>query len=307
MRGKLFLVLLVLAFSLSSVSATETDSLRSRPLGQRLSGAALSLAMNAGVTEGLKASIHEMRPDRSGNNSFPSRHTSWSFAAASVIAHEGAAVSPWFVLVPQAAASAVGFQRVYERRHYASDVFAGAAIGVASTELGYWLAGLLFGNKLQYPSAKNIFRCQLEVFTEAIWNFDNVFYCGYGSGLRGVIPVSERWGINIASCGYTTPWKKTALQKPLTSFSVTGGATYRILNPVESLALEGRAGIGFMHFWHNAFGKSNSFVGEAGVSASWQFTPGLALKATAGAKVYSVESSLYRAAITFSLGSVAVF
>ncbi|MBV6519936.1 MAG: hypothetical protein MNPFHGCM_00039 [Gemmatimonadaceae bacterium] len=68
--------------------------------------------------------------------SFPSGHTSSAFAAATVLAAGLSKAQPrhsrWIRLGLYGAAAAVGLSRMYENAHWASDVFAGAAIGTLS-------------------------------------------------------------------------------------------------------------------------------------------------------------------------------
>lgn len=79
-------------------------------------------------TQGLKLSINRTRPDGDAW-SFPSGHTSSSFATAAVLQrHFGwKAGMPAFAMATYVAAS-----RVQERRHFASDVIFGAGIGLIS-------------------------------------------------------------------------------------------------------------------------------------------------------------------------------
>ena len=75
---------------------------------------------------GVKQTTRRDRPSGSGF-SFPSGHTTATFAAATVLQrHFG-----WKVGIPAyAAASYVGASRIQNRRHYLSDVTFGAALGV---------------------------------------------------------------------------------------------------------------------------------------------------------------------------------
>jgi membrane-associated phospholipid phosphatase len=81
------------------------------------------------LTIGLKETFPEMRPDGSDNKSFPSGHTSVSFAAASsILERRGAAEGvPALVL-----ASLVGVARIEADKHHWYDVLVGAGIGTAS-------------------------------------------------------------------------------------------------------------------------------------------------------------------------------
>jgi membrane-associated phospholipid phosphatase len=79
------------------------------------------------VTHGIKAVVKRTRPDGSTQNSFPSGHTSVSFASATVLQREFG----WKVGLPAyAVASYIGMSRIEGKRHFASDVLFGAAIGI---------------------------------------------------------------------------------------------------------------------------------------------------------------------------------
>ncbi|MEQ7874715.1 phosphatase PAP2 family protein [Sphingomonas sp. ASV193] len=91
--------------------------------------AGLSMGAAFGATELLKYSIPERRPDGSDDHSFPSGHTSVSFAAAATLEKRYG----WQVGIPaHLVAAFVGVARVEARKHYWHDVIAGAAIGEAS-------------------------------------------------------------------------------------------------------------------------------------------------------------------------------
>lgn len=89
--------------------------------------AAGSMLAAGGTTFVLKELVHERRPDGSDNQSFPSGHTSISFAAAASLEKRYG----WKAGLPAlAVASFVGLARVEADKHYAHDVVAGAAIGL---------------------------------------------------------------------------------------------------------------------------------------------------------------------------------
>jgi hypothetical protein len=84
----------------------------------------------------LKHAINETRPD-GGSYSFPSGHTAQAFMAATLLHKEFGDKSVWYSIGGYTVATAVGTCRMLGNRHWASDVLAGAGIGVLSTNLVY--------------------------------------------------------------------------------------------------------------------------------------------------------------------------
>jgi hypothetical protein len=84
-------------------------------------------AYSSAVTTVLKYAAREPRPyDKSVKNSFPSGHTTTSFAFAGYVAAEHG----WAWGVPATLmATFVGYSRINDNRHYLHDVIAGATIG----------------------------------------------------------------------------------------------------------------------------------------------------------------------------------
>lgn len=88
-------------------------------------------ATSVGATYALKYSVDKQRPD-GGDQSFPSGHSSTTFMAASFIQlrYGWAWGTPAYL-----AAAYTGWSRVESKRHWPEDVYAGAAIGIASSWL----------------------------------------------------------------------------------------------------------------------------------------------------------------------------
>ncbi len=73
-----------------------------------------------------------------GHESFPSGHTTEAFAMAAVLdANFRSEFGHWQTPFLFALASATGASRIYDGKHFLSDVILGAAIG---TSMGYWIA-----------------------------------------------------------------------------------------------------------------------------------------------------------------------
>lgn len=111
-----------------------------------VSDAFSSLFMGSAVNT-LKRTTHVMRPDGSNDRSFPSGHTATAFMTATMLAKEYGHKSPWIGIGAYTAASATGLMRMANNKHWLSDVLTGAGIGILSTELGYYLADLIFKEK----------------------------------------------------------------------------------------------------------------------------------------------------------------
>ena len=118
--------------------------------GRMLVSDAFSAAIMAGAVNGIKYSVGRLRPDGSRYNSFPSGHTATAFMTASMLHKEYGWRSPWFSIGGYTAAAVTGVSRICNNRHWLSDVVAGAAIGIGSVELGYFLANLIFKERHLY-------------------------------------------------------------------------------------------------------------------------------------------------------------
>jgi len=100
-----------------------------------------------GTVFSVKGWSHERRPDGSDFASFPSGHTAEAFVGAEFMRLEYKNVSPWYGVAGYAMATATGLLRMYNDKHWMSDVIAGAGVGIASTRIAYWL----------YPKMQQLF------------------------------------------------------------------------------------------------------------------------------------------------------
>ncbi|MEE1962297.1 phosphatase PAP2 family protein [Allomuricauda taeanensis] len=87
----------------------------------------------------VKKVSNEERPDGSSKNSFPSGHTATAFMGAEFLYQEYKDVSVWYGITGYVVAAGTGFFRMYNDRHWLTDVTAGAGIGMLSTKIAYWI------------------------------------------------------------------------------------------------------------------------------------------------------------------------
>ena len=87
----------------------------------------------------LKKTTHIQRPDGTSFNSFPSGHTATAFMGAEFLYQEYKNESIWYGITGYTVAAGTGFFRMYNDRHWFTDVMAGAGIGIISTKIAYWI------------------------------------------------------------------------------------------------------------------------------------------------------------------------
>ncbi|EQC47735.1 phosphatase PAP2 family protein [Bacteriovorax sp. Seq25_V] len=98
------------------------------------------------VTEGFKKSFDRKRPNQEagpykfgyeGNNSFFSGHTSGAFSLATVISEVYKEDHAWVPYVAYGVASMTAYARMHDKKHWATDVLAGAVVGHLVTKIVY--------------------------------------------------------------------------------------------------------------------------------------------------------------------------
>lgn len=100
-----------------------------------------------GLVTLLKPLTSNLRPDGTTCDSWPSGHTTLAFATAEFMRVEFKERSPWYGVAAYGVATSVGVFRIYNNRHWVTDVVAGAGFGILSTKIAYWL----------FPSVKQLY------------------------------------------------------------------------------------------------------------------------------------------------------
>ncbi len=113
--------------------------LKSRhPLSRMMMLEGASYLLGAGWLNFGKYGFEVLRPDNSAKTSFPSGHTFMAFTGAEVLRREYGEEYPIVAIAGYAVASVVALMRIYNNRHWAGDVLAGAGLGIVSVTLTYW-------------------------------------------------------------------------------------------------------------------------------------------------------------------------
>ncbi|RNI32993.1 phosphatase PAP2 family protein [Rufibacter immobilis] len=86
---------------------------------------------------GIKQVSNLERPNGENRESMPSGHTAQAFLAASILNSELKHKSPWYGIGAYTIATSVGAFRMLNNKHWQSDVFVGAGIGMLSSHLAY--------------------------------------------------------------------------------------------------------------------------------------------------------------------------
>ncbi len=120
----------------------------------------------------LKSITKIERPDFSTKNSFPSGHTATAFMGAEFLYQEYKDVSIWYGISGYLVATGTGLFRIYNNRHWLTDVSAGAGIGILSTKIAYWTNPYI--NKKIFRQTKN----------KQITSFLYPYYNGQQTGLN---------------------------------------------------------------------------------------------------------------------------
>ncbi|MFE3847725.1 phosphatase PAP2 family protein [Flavobacterium sp. LB3P45] len=128
-------------YGLSAIGIKGKNNFRDKTIIVATSYLIMGIALNS-----LKRTFKVERPDGSAFNSFPSGHTATAFMGAELVYQEYKDVSIWYGISGYLVATGTGAFRLYNNRHWLTDVVAGAGIGILSAKAAYWL----------YPSIKRL-------------------------------------------------------------------------------------------------------------------------------------------------------
>ena len=142
-------------------------------LKERLVIGATAYALTAIFVNTTKYTVRHHRPDTSTHNSFPSGHTATVFTGVEILYQEYKHYDPWIGIGGYAVAAGVGLLRIHNNRHWASDVVAGAGIGILSAKLSYLLfpytSRILGKRKQPLPTEKAIPETSSSLSVLPIW------------------------------------------------------------------------------------------------------------------------------------------
>ena len=133
---------------LAATWAMKVCGVKSRSTTRRmLTANGIAAGLTVGLSQALKWSVTEVRPDGSNANSFPSMHASLAYMGATILSREYGHISPWITIGGYTAATGTQMLRIRHNAHWMNDIFMGAGIGVVSTHLAYFLTDKIIGRE----------------------------------------------------------------------------------------------------------------------------------------------------------------
>lgn len=265
----------------------------------------LSAGVDIAVTQALKATVHRMRPNREDTHSFPSRHTSVAFMASTLIANETYRYSAWYPVGAHLVASVIGVQRVASMNHYGTDVAAGFAVGVLSTEFATALSRLVFKGNSPGLCYFDYNGRHTGISSSLILPLGHKYASGWRTSGSLAFPVSDWWtlGGKLSYCALS-PTASTHPGKAVHQTSLCLEARWKYVLPCRALSLSAGADAG-PYYAQNISKSKFGAVANADIGLNWRITPTFGASASTG-----ILTSLSRqsfCAITVSVASTAYF
>lgn len=250
---------------------------------------AFSAVLTIGVAESLKRTVGDVRPDGEDDRSFPSGHTAISYMLATMLHKEYGCRSPWISLGAYTVATTTAASRMIHNRHWMSDIVVGAGIGVAATEIGYFLADLIFNERglsdWVYADPLDRWRNPSFLATDLAMNLPLTTYhmpdgskvktaIGANAGIQGAYFFNPYVGIGGSATMAVMPIEHdgTLAQKPMNAARVLAGAyfSYPVFTQLRigAKAVAGYAYYGECQLSSSKIGRQSTAAMEIGVSAS---------------------------------------
>ncbi len=189
---------------------------------------ATSVAIMAILVNGIKYTAKVERPDGSSKNSFPSGHTANAFNNATFLDREYGLVNPAYSIGGYSVATMTAIGRGLNNRHWVSDVFAGAGIGILSSQLAYFFVDKFYGNKgdnlsllSQIEDSENPSFLALKLgYTSAFESIveddeeEALAKMGWEAGIEGAYFFTKNWGVGGQFTVAGFPFNKSRIDTP---------------------------------------------------------------------------------------------
>ncbi|WP_410879875.1 phosphatase PAP2 family protein [Myroides sp. DW712] len=189
---------------------------------------ATSVAIMAMLVNGIKYTAKVERPDGSSKNSFPSGHSANAFNNAALLDREYGLVNPAYSIGGYGVATMTAVGRGLNNRHWVSDVFAGAGIGILSSQLAYFFVDKIYGNKgdnvsvlSQFKGNENPSFLAIKLgFAAALERIiededeEALARLGWEAGLEGAYFFTKNWGVGGQFSVAGFPFNKSNVSIP---------------------------------------------------------------------------------------------
>lgn len=294
---KLILLIVLSLLTFPAVKASDTLRVGERPWGLRLSQAGMAVGLNAAITEALKNGIKSERPGiDNSTDGFPSRHTSWAFTASTILSNEFYRTAPWVVPASQSLAGLMAGTRVYCGAHSSGQVFAGAAVGIVSTEVAYGLGRVLWGGRFFPGFGQPQYYAEgfgIEAATSLDIESHTYRRSGIGTSIGARFALGSHFGLKPVIYYRAYGWGDDFIGLELSAW-------YRYRFGASRWAVEPSLGLGYLTDRELFMGLVNL---HAEIAAVCYLTERLALKGGLGAYVFGSSDNT----LSLSLGSIAYF
>lgn len=240
------------------------------------------------LDHGGKMAFKRMRPDGSRANSFPSGHSTTAFLTATWLQKEYGDRLPWLCGIGYGMATMTAHHRMLRNKHWYTDTMAGAILGIASAEFGYWVSDRIFGNGSYKFFDEFSYDTDLKYWDVCFWYSRRLAFDGrHGAAatLQVQAPLGAHWGLALRGVTGNISDSRTDYGTRAILSSLGGAYYVRQIGPKAEIgghALAGACG------WNSSVDSSSRWRADsygldivAGVSASYVLTQSSKVRAIA--------------------------